>query len=148
MKTSSKIALSTLAALGLAASTVVLAHEFGPGMGQGQHGFGPMGHCQQDGPGAHLDSLKTELKLTAKQTPAWQAFEKAVRSQMAAHGAGHGMGHGMANGPDGMQAHIAFMEQRLAGMKAILKARSDLYKVLTPEQKAVFDQHGPHHRHG
>jgi len=56
---------------------------------------------------------------------------------------------GMANGPDGMQAHIAFMEQRVAGMKMILKARTALYQVLTPEQKTVFDQFGPqHHRHG
>ena len=123
---------------------MVLAHEYGPKMGQGQHGFGAMRHCQNGGPGAHLDSLKTELKLTAKQEPAWQAFAKVVRTQMAAHGAGHGM----ATGPDAMQAHIAFMEQRLAGMKAIQKARTDLYQVLTPEQKAVFDRHGPHHRHG
>jgi Spy/CpxP family protein refolding chaperone len=144
MKTSSKIALSTFAALGLAASTAVLAHGYGSMMGQGQHGFGSMRHCQQGGPAARLDSLKTELKLTAKQKPAWQAFEKAVRTQMAAHGTGHGM----ATGPDAMQAHIAFMEQRLAGMKAIQKARTDLYKVLTPEQKAVFDHYGPHHRHG
>ena len=143
MKTSSKIALSTLAALGIAASTAVVAHDYGPMMGQGRHGFGPMGHCQNGGPGAHLDSLKTALKLTAKQQPAWQAFEKAVRSQMATHGTGHPM----ATGPDAMKAHIAFMEQRLAGMKAIEKARTDLYQVLTTEQKAVFDQHGPRHHH-
>jgi len=145
MKTSSKIALSLLAAAGLAASTMVLAHDYD----HGRHGFGPMEHCQQGGPGAHLDSLKTELKLTAKQQPAWETFEKAVRTQMAAHGAGHRMGQGMANGPDEMQAHIAFMEQRLAGMKTILKARTELEQVLTPEQKKVFDQFGPHHhRHG
>jgi Spy/CpxP family protein refolding chaperone len=144
MKTLSKITLGTLAALGLAASTAVLAHGFGPMMGQGQHGFGPMGQCQNGGPGAHLDNLKSALKLTAKQEPAWQAFEQAVRTQMASHGSGHPM----ANGPDGMEAHIAFMEQRLAGMKAIQKARTDLYQVLTNEQKAVFDQFGPHHRHG
>ncbi|MEJ2441046.1 MAG: Spy/CpxP family protein refolding chaperone [Gammaproteobacteria bacterium] len=145
MKTSSKIALSLLAAAGIATSSMVLAHDYG----HGRHGYGPMAHCQQGGPGAHLDTLKTELKLTAKQQPAWDTFEKAVRAQMAAHGAGHRMGHGMASGPDGMQAHIAFMEQRLAGMKTILKARTALEQVLTPEQKAVFDQFGPHHhRHG
>jgi len=148
MKTSSKFAIGILAAAGIAASSVVLAHGYGPGMGQGRHSFGPMGQCQQGGPGAHLDNLKTELKLTDKQTPAWQAFETAVRAQMAAHGAGRGMRQGMSGGPDAMQAHIAFMEQRLAGMKTILKARTDLYQVLTPEQKAVFDQYGPHHRHG
>jgi len=59
------------------------------------------------------------------------------------------MGHDMDNGQDRMQAQIVFMEQRLAGMKTILKARTALEQVLTPEQKAVFDQVGPHHhRHG
>ena len=145
MKTSSKIALSVLAAAGIATSTLVLAHEHG----HGRHGEGRMEHCQKGEHGARLDTLKTELKLTAKQQPAWETFEKAVRAQMATHGAGHRMGHGMASGPEGMQAHIAFMEQRLAGMKTILKARTALEQVLTPEQKAVFDQFGPHHhRHG
>jgi len=38
------------------------------------------------------------------------------------------------------------MEQRLASMKAVTKARADLYAVLTPEQKAVADRlmSGPH----
>ena len=47
-----------------------------------------------------------------------------------------------------MQARVAHMEQRLAGMKEVQKARTELYKVLTPEQKAAFDRHGPHGRHG
>lgn len=145
MKTSSKIALSVLAAAGIATSTMVVAHDYG----HGRHGFGPMAHCQNGGPGARLDTLKTELKLTAKQQPAWDTFEKAVRAQMAAHGKGHRMGDDKANGSDRMQAHIAFMEQRVAGMKMILKARTALEQVLTPEQKKVFDQFGPrHHRHG
>jgi len=139
MKTSHKIAFGMIATLGIAASNAVMAHEYGPMMGHGQGGFGPMANCQNGGPGARLDSLKTELKLTAKQEPAWQAFEQTVRAQMTAHAARHPM----AQGTDRMQEHIAFMEQRLAGMKAIQKARADLYQVLTPEQKAVFDQHGP-----
>jgi Spy/CpxP family protein refolding chaperone len=47
-----------------------------------------------------------------------------------------------------MQAHITRMEQRLAGMKAVQKARTELVKVLTPEQQAVLDRHGPRGRHG
>jgi Spy/CpxP family protein refolding chaperone len=38
-------------------------------------------------------------------------------------------------------AHIAFMEQRLEGLKAVQKARTDLYSVLTPEQKAIADRY-------
>lgn len=146
MKTLSKMAIGTLAAISIATSASVLAHNYGPMGGQGQHGFGPMGGCQHAGPAAHLDSLKTALKLTATQEPAWKAFENAVHTQMANHGNRHHMAE--FSGPDAMQAHITFMEQRLAGMKAIQKARTDLYKVLTPKQKSVFDQYGPHHRRG
>jgi Spy/CpxP family protein refolding chaperone len=96
------------------------------------------------GPEAHLSTLKTELKLTAEQEPAWQAFEKTVREQVASHGPGLA---GTTAGTDPMQARITFMEQRLAGMKIVAKARADLYSVLTPEQKAVADRmmmSGPH----
>jgi Spy/CpxP family protein refolding chaperone len=132
MKTTGKIALGILAGLGVAASAVVLAH-----------GYGPMSQDMAGGPEAHLSALKTELKLTAKQEPAWQAFEKTVREQLASHGPGPA---GTTAGTDPMQAHIAFMEQRLTGMKAVAKARADLYAVLTPEQKAVADRlmRGPH----
>lgn len=144
MKTTSKIALGILAGLGVAASAAVLAHGYGPMMGHGPMvGHGPMARGMAGGPEAHLGTLKTELKLTAKQEPAWQAFEKTVREQVASHGPGPA---GTAAGADPMQARIAFMEKRLAGMKAVAKARADLYTVLTPEQKAVADRlmSGPH----
>lgn len=146
MKISRKIALGMIATLGIAASAAVLANEYGPMMDHGHKGFGPMGHCRNGGAEAHLNKLKTELKLTAAQEPVWNTFEKTVQAQMGKHP----RPQKMAEGTDPMQAHIAFMEQRLAGMKAIQKARADLYQVLTPEQKAIFDKHQQpyHHRHG
>jgi gas vesicle protein len=145
MKTSRKIALGLIAGLVIAAGAAVLAAPgHGPMTGHGPDGHGQKAHCQAGSAEAHLDSLKTELKLTAKQEPAWQAFEKTVRAQMGAHGAGHAA----AEGADPMQAHITRMEQRLAGMKAVQKARTELVKVLTPEQQAVLDRHGPRGRHG
>ena len=143
MKTTGKIVLGILAGLGVAASAAVLAHGYGPMMGHGPGGMGPMAACRMGGPEAHLSTLKTELKLTTKQEPAWQAFEKTVREQVANHGPGP---TGTTAGTDPMQDRIAFMEQRLAGMKAVAKARADLYNVLTPEQKAVADRlmSGPH----
>ena len=60
----------------------------------------------------------------------------------------HAAGHATTAGTDPMQAHIAHMEQRLAGMKEVQKARTDLSKVLTPGQRAALDWHGPHGRHG
>jgi hypothetical protein len=71
---------------------------FGPGgmmgmhgqMGAGMHGqmgpgmHGQMGHRMHGGPGltqfdpARIDSLKTELAITAAQEPAWTTYAKAV----------------------------------------------------------------------
>lgn len=152
MKTSAKIVIGTLAALGIAAGSVAFADDYGPMKGPGYRGYGPNGHCQKAGPGARLDRLKAELKLTAKQEPAWQAFEKAVQANKPVRGEGRAA---MAGGADPMQTRIAFMEQRLAAMKAIQKARVDLYKALTPEQKKAMDEYGPgygpgyrhYHRH-
>lgn len=145
MKTASKIAFGIFAGLGVAVSAAVLAHGHSPMTGHGpMMNHGPMAKGMAGGPEAHLGTLKAELKLTAEQEPAWQAFEKTVRAQMSSHAAGHAA----AKDADPMQARIAHMEQRLAGMKEVQKARTDLYKVLTPEQKAVFDRQGPHGRHG
>lgn len=118
----------------------------------GEHGQG-MGHrmaMQHGGHGGHgggmrhgqgmeqrLTTLKSELKLAAQQEAAWQTFEQTVKAQQAAHGQGHVAMH---QGADPMQSRIAHMEQRLAGMKAVAKARDDLYQVLTPEQKTVADR--------
>ncbi len=158
MNTTSKIAFGVLAGLGIAGSAAVLAQEHGPMAGHGAR----TGHCQMAGngpmagqgpmmgrhmtgdPAAHLESLKTELKLTDEQQPAWDTFEKAVREQ-AKTMTEAGPRQAGKHDPD---AHLAFMEQRLAGMKTIHKARTELFNVLTPEQQSVFDQqHGPHGRH-
>jgi periplasmic protein CpxP/Spy len=145
MKTSRKIALGVITALGITAGTAALAHDHdGKMMGHGPGGHGAKGQCHDGGPEARLDALKSELKLSPAQEPAWQAFESAVQAQKNAHGAGHDM----TEGTDPMQSRIDHMEKSLAGMKEIQKARTALYQVLTTEQKAVLDQHAAHGRHG
>jgi hypothetical protein len=42
--------------------------------------------------------------------------------------------------PARMASNTAWMTQRLAGMQAVTTALSDLYAVLTPEQRTVADQ--------
>jgi len=167
MKTLFKLVMGAVAGVGITLAVVVYAHGpgtfepgmgmmhgpggFGPGMGMhGPGGFGPgMGmHGPQGfgGPGAvdtHLNAIKSELKLTSNQTKAWDAFETAVHNQAQTMLTSHGQMQAGAHNPD---AHIAFMEQRLEGMKSVQKARTDLYNVLTSDQKAVIDRcgfHGP-----
>lgn len=134
MKTSHLIALGMIATAGIAYNVSVQAHE-----------HGPRSDCRSERYTEHLSNLKSELKLTAAQQPAWDAFEKTVKEQIG----NHPHHQKMAEGADPMQAKIDFMEQRLAGMKAIQKARNDLISVLTPEQKAIFDKHHkPYSHHG
>jgi hypothetical protein len=151
MRTLSKIALGTAAAVGLGFAAMAfsqgpgLGGGYGPGMGmhgygagmQGPRGFGGYGAASME---SQLTSLKSELKLAENQAKAWEAFETAVRSQAASMA---GMYATMRAGQPNPDAHIAIMEQRLAGMKAVQKARTDLYDALTPEQRTVFDNAGP-----
>lgn len=153
MNTTVKIALGLLAGVGIASSAAILAHGHGPMAGDGAEmsqcpmaGQGPMkGRHMGGGPAAHLDAIKAELKLTAEQQPAWDTFEKAVRERAKAMTDAHPTQQAGKHDPE---SHIAFMEQRLAGMKTTHQARTELFKVLTPEQQSVFDQqHGSHGRH-
>jgi Spy/CpxP family protein refolding chaperone len=114
-------------------------HGGGPGadvrgMTPGGYGAGPCAGTENVG--APFDAIESELKLTAEQAPAWDAFKDAVSMQMQAMWAAHP--HSFQNENE----HIAFMEQRLEGMKAVQKARTDLYNVLTPEQKATVERYG------
>ncbi len=146
MKTAGKIAIGAIAGLGVILGGAALAH--GHGMDHGMMGAGgklcdPAARVDE-----HLASLKDRLKLKSQQTDAWQSFETAVRAQAQGMAqARASKGRTAETGTDAMEARIAFMEQRLAGMKTVLKARNDLYAVLTPEQKTVADklmQHGSH----
>lgn len=141
MNTFSKIAVGAVAAAGLSLAAVALGAS--PGMGHGKGGGPGMGMHGGHGAGVetNLSTLKSELKLTGNQTKAWDAFETAVRGQAKTMTDMHTSMQAGQHNPD---AHIAIMEQHLAGMKTVHKARTDFYNVLTPEQKAVFDRTGPH----
>jgi hypothetical protein len=102
---------------------------------------------------ARLAAAKTELKITAAQTPLWNAFAQAETSSAAAmgHGMMQGAGHdrgthpgsGMMMGgslPERLERHEAMMSDHLAALKKVRAAASPLYDALTPDQKAKADQ--------
>jgi hypothetical protein len=167
MKALSKIAVGAVAAVGLGFAAAAFSH--GPGMGYGGYGmgYGPGGGYGMGmhgpyggrgfGPGMHgpygfggyseatlneqLTSLKDELKITGEQAQAWEAFENAVRNQAKSVADLRATMYASRFNP---QAHDAIMQQRFAGIQAVQKARTDLYNVLTDEQKAAFDRVGPY----
>lgn len=144
----------TLAAL---AFTLVL-----PALAAGPMGQGPMMQAEQ-GPGTmhgmcamgsarHVEGslafLKTELKIAAAQTAAWDAFATAFRE---AKGGGGQMPMMMPNGmmgggkpaqplPERMALHRQIMEAHLAQMAKLQPAVEKLYSALSAEQKRTADE--------
>lgn len=120
---------------------------YGPGM-MGGGGFGP--GAAGGGPAVNMDArmdarlsfLKTELKITSDQQAAWDAYATQAKAQAATMQAFH------AQPPSTAQTTTERIEQRAERatlraeqMKAMSAAVKDLYAALTPEQKAVADQH-------
>lgn len=156
MKRIHKILVGTAGALTLAVVTAVAAAPDGPvgpfygrgGMGFGMGGPGMMhGYMGGGQPGAYsaqyLDQMKAKLIITAQQEPAWQAFAAKAAEQVALMQAMHAQHFQAPNAdtsaPDRMNQHIGLMTQRLAGMQAMNVALTDLYAVLTPQQRNTAD---------
>jgi hypothetical protein len=124
----------------------------GPGMGG--PGMGGMGYASAAG----LEQLKAQLVITAEQESAWQAFAKQASEQAKQMQAMH-VEHRQATdltAPAMMSLRIGAMTQRLTAMQAMNVALTDLYAVLTPQQRASADRLMGHggpggqgmHRHG
>lgn len=148
MKRSSKITLGVAAAVaaGLAATVFAQAPYQGPGyygrMGA-MHGgpmFGdPSAHAEQ-----RLAYLKEQLRITPEQETQWQSYADSIKQQAQTMAAMHASAQGaQSTATERMDQHIAFMQLRLNNMQAVSSAARQLYEVLTPDQKAVFDQAGP-----
>jgi len=129
--------------------------EYGPGPGMGpRHGMrGGPGHGRGFGPGARftpgaalegrLAALKAELKISPAQETSWDGFASVAKTQAQA----------MQNWRTTMQAKAPataverselqanFMRQRAEQMEQRNAAFKGLYAALTPEQKAIADQH-------
>lgn len=170
MKRTHKIVTGLALTLALGIAAAAYAHPgggFGPCAGDGPGmGYGPgMGHGPRSGPSGvrdpaafaerRLGEMKAELKITAAQDEAWQAFSakakhqaeemQTLRKSMWAGATG--------SAPELMAQRSALMQKQIANMEVMSAALKDLYAVLTPEQKAIADQsfggmHGQRMGHG
>ena len=143
------IALGVGAAISLA-SGLAAAHPYGygPGMGGGP-GYG-MGYGRGPGFGdpaaaveGRLAYLKAELKITKAQEGAWKKYSDEARKQAESMRATRTamQGAATANAADRMELHNKLMKTRLEQSEKITAAFKELYAALTPEQKALADQH-------
>ena len=148
MKGSSKITLGIAAAVaaGLAATVFAQAPYQGPGfygrMGA-MHG-GPMFGDPSARAEQHLAYLKEQLRITPEQETQWQVYADSVKQQAQTMAAMHASTQSaQSTSTERMDQRIAFMQLGLSNMQAVNGASKQLYAVLTPDQKAVFDQAGP-----
>ena len=167
MKRLHKILIGTAGVLAVAVGTAVVAAPrdgmgecgMGGGMGGGMGpGMGPGmaqgGHWRGDGDTAafaekRLAALKTELKITAQQEPAWQAFASKATEQAKAMQAQRQQlqqerdkaGATPVPAPERMAQHLEQMKQHLANMESMQGTVKNLYAALTPEQRALADKH-------
>jgi len=156
------LGLAALSALVIGAAPMIRAAGWsgmGPGMGgyqgmmggpgmMGMGGMGPgMGGGSVAATSERLANVKSRLGITADQEKAWDAYEQAVINRSALMNAHREtmMSSGMP--PTGDQ-RLAMHQQGALTAQQSAQAAQDLYRVLTPQQKAQADNllmlhHGP-----
>lgn len=164
MKSIQKIFIGIAAVASLGIANAVYAHDdsgkppgecMHDGVMGGLHGMdGRMG-----GKGAanlpamidkRLEKIKGELKITAAQEGAWQAFAAKTKQLGEDAQAMHEKRRQAvvpataASAPEHMEKGIESMKQHLSHMEAMLGAVKDLYAALTPEQRVIADKHFSH----
>ena len=138
---------------------------YGPGM-MGGHGGGTTGGGMMGGSGggrmggpmmgrggafdpqqatAWLDAAKTQIGVTSAQEQAWSAYADTVQADRASMYSMHAqmptmIGNSGADAPDRLQAHLGFMQTRLASLQQVQTASWALFAVLTPDQRNRADQ--------
>jgi hypothetical protein len=116
----------------------------------GMMGMGPM-HCMGLSE-QHLSGMKAKLNITDRQLRAWNAFAAAAKAGTHPMPMKPGGMQGMMGG-DGMMAtmmakplperlahHEMMMKEHLKTLKKARAAVSALYRVLTPDQRAIADK--------
>ncbi len=138
MKKANTIIAGVIAGVALVVTAASYAQPFN-GMGPGH---GPMaGMDPSVRVESRLSDLKTQLKITATQEAAWQAYAGQAKQQAAGMQALRAqMNQGTATAPERMAQRTAAMQQRSSAMAAIDGAFNTLYAILTPEQKSIADQ--------
>ena len=170
MRTGSKIALAVGAALSLGLAAAELSAQpsgmgwggygMGPGMmgagmmggygmgpgagmGYGMHGYGMGFGANPEAAENGLAGLKSELGITAKQEPVWQAFVKSAKQREESRQAWFAKMHEAriaGSLPERLAQRDELFKQHQTERQATTSALKELYGALTPEQKSVADQ--------
>lgn len=91
----------------------------------------------------HLDRLKTELKLSPEQEPAWLAFVARTQPMPKPLAQTKDKPWDQLTTPQRIERVKAHQAERQAAMNQRLYAVQGFYAALTPEQQKVFDARSP-----
>jgi protein CpxP len=139
MTTLRKQLLIGVTAFGLGLGSLAVASP-GEHMSGGRHGDHRIERMKE-----HMEKRATELRaklnLNAEQQKAWDVYiaaMKPARGERPARLSRDEMAK--LSAPERMERMHRMMQQREQGMAARVAATRDLYAVLTPEQRKVFDE--------
>ncbi len=93
----------------------------------------------------HQARMHDKLKITTAQEPAWKSFIDAM-APVAMPAPVDPKAMENRSTPERLEQNLERQKERLAQMQQRLSAVKALYAVLSPEQKAIFDQ--SHHEMG
>lgn len=110
-------------------------------------------HAQKhaDAVESRITELHTQLKITDQQAKPWDAFAQTMRDNARTADAAfrdRAQKLPTMSAPDAMKSYADLTQTHADNMKKLSSAFSDLYNVLTPEQKQIADAmyrnpHGP-----
>jgi hypothetical protein len=132
------IAIGLATTLALGGGGAVLAHDASSGHG---HSRDPVASADQ-----RLARLKADLKITAAQEPAWNAYAEQIKQHAGEMQALHSTMHDGTSGntrpsaPDRAERQAQFAKKQQEHLERLAVLTKDLYAVLTPEQKTLADQ--------
>ncbi|MFL6570974.1 MAG: Spy/CpxP family protein refolding chaperone [Burkholderiales bacterium] len=136
------VAVGLAAALALgAAAGAVQAHGASSGATHGRGHGDPVAAADQ-----RLARLKADLKITAAQETAWNAYAGQIKQHAGEMQALHNTMQNSASGstrptaPERAERQAQFAKQQQEHLERLAVLTKDLYGVLTPEQKTLADQ--------
>ncbi|PZN69369.1 MAG: hypothetical protein DM484_29850 [Candidatus Methylumidiphilus alinenensis] len=146
MKQLSKITIIVFAVSSLLAGRQVLAEPADASAAPGKQApaAGEPKKCEhwKEGKEKRLETLKSDLKLTASQEAAWTEWAGKIKGDRKGWEEKRKDFESLENlpAPQRLEKMLEFSKEHIAKQETVLAATKTFYAVLTPEQQQVFDK--------
>ena len=152
MKHTTRIAILTLAISALLAGRNVLAEpaDAAANVNPKPLSAEPKKCDRWEGKEKRLETLKTDLKLSANQEAAWTEWVSKIKGDRKDWKENREHAESWANlpAPERMEKMLAFSKEHIAKQEARLAATKTFYATLSPEQRLILDKGFKFEHHG